>query len=534
MAVEGGSRLEIIRSDILVIGSGAAGLFFAIKAARFAGVTVITKKETAQSNTNYAQGGIASVVDGTDSFDLHIEDTIRAGIGLCDRRAVEIMVREGPARIDELIEMGVRFSIDMEKGTLDLGREGGHSKSRIVHCRDLTGRELEENLIRSCRLNGSINLVENQLAVDLVLDTRGRVAGCYVLDGNRHEIKVYLARSTVLASGGAGKIYLYTSNPDVATGDGIAMAYTAGADIANLEFVQFHPTCLYHPDAKSRLISEALRGEGAVLRNTEGREFMKDYDERRELAPRDVVARAIDMEMKKSGEKCVFLDITHKSSEWLKDRFPYVYGSCVEFGIDMATEPIPVVPAAHYMVGGVKAAMDGSTSLPGLFAIGEVACSFVHGANRLASNSLLEALVMAGRCASRLEKEAEGGVGLKDPDFSPPEAGDRKAMETVILDHDWDLARRVMWDYVGIVRSDERLGIASQRIRQIRDTVERIYSLYGASADMVELRNIALVSSLVIESARRRKESRGLHYNIDYPDTDPAWKRNTILNRRGR
>ncbi len=522
--------MELVRSDILVIGSGAAGLFFALKASEYADVRVLTKKEADQSNTKYAQGGIASVMDRVrDSFELHIKDTIEAGGGLCDREAVEIMVREGPDRIEELIDLGVRFSRDDSSGDLRLGREGGHTMPRIVHYGDLTGRELEDTLLEACATNPRIELEENRLAVDLVVDGQGRVRGCHAIPGEG-EIRTYLASNTVLATGGAGKIYLYTSNPDVATGDGIAMAYAAGAEIENLEFVQFHPTCLYHPDAKSRLISEALRGEGAVLRSLDGREFMRDYDPRGELAPRDIVARAIDSEMKLSGEKYVLLDISHRPGDWLSQRFPFICETCLEFGIDISVEPIPVVPAAHYMVGGVKARIDGTTDLEGLYAIGEVACSGCHGANRLASNSLLESLVSAARCAARLAGEMESHR-YEPSGEDVPVAADPKVLETVILDHDWDLARRVMWDYVGIVRSDERLHIARQRISQISQTVRMLFDEYGISSDMVELRNIVLVSSLVVESASARKESRGLHYNMDWPDRDPSREYCTILRR---
>ncbi|MDD3642769.1 MAG: L-aspartate oxidase, partial [Candidatus Krumholzibacteria bacterium] len=519
--------MEIRRSDIVVIGSGAAGLFFALKAAEFADVAVLTKSSAKQSNTTYAQGGIASVTDRVrDSFELHINDTLESGRGLCDREAVEIMVREGPDRIDELIELGVRFCRDESNGTLDLGREGGHTRPRIVHCRDLTGDEIERTLLAACRESGRIVIEEDRMAVDLITGGGGKVRGCTVLrpDGTFY---ARLARHTVLATGGAGKIYLYTSNPDVATGDGVAMAWEAGARIENLEFVQFHPTCLYHPRAKTELISEALRGEGAVLRTRDGRAFMRDYDPRAELAPRDVVARAIDAEMKRSGEKNVLLDITHRPSDWLRQRFPHIYTTCLEFGIDIGVDPIPVVPAAHYMVGGVKARIDGDTGIDGLCAIGEVACSGVHGANRLASNSLLESLVMAARCAALLRARGAGGRGAEQ-DRPIPEPGRRAALETVILDHDWDLARRIMWDYVGIVRSDERLGIANQRIAQIRETTDLIIRQHGISADLIELRNIALVSSLVVESEMRRKESRGLHFNVDWPRTDPAWERGTL------
>lgn len=521
--------METIKTDILVLGSGAAGLFFALKASRFADVLIVTKKKSAESNTYYAQGGIASVTLKEDSFERHVADTLEAGQGLCKREAVEIMVREGPARIRDLVELGVHFTKNEDDDSLALTREGGHSAPRIVHFRDVIGRELETTLLAAARANGRITTKEEVLAVDLIRHPARGVLGCYALDRQSKRVYAILARHTVLATGGAGKIYLYTSNPDVATGDGIAMAYRAGAAIANLEFVQFHPTCLYHPDAKSFLISETLRGEGAILRNLRGEEFMKRYDWRGELAPRDIVARAIDSEMKKSGDKYVLLDITHRPADWLRKRFPNVYENCLAFGIDISAQPIPVVPAAHYMCGGVRVDMDGGTDLEGLTAIGEVSCSGVHGANRLASNSLLEALVLGARSAARLEREARNPKALVGIDLVFPEVKDPRALETVILDHDWDLTRRVMWDYVGIVRSENRLGLARDRIAQILGTVERIYAEYGISDDMVELRNIALVSSLVVESAIMRKESRGLHYVIDYPEPDPAWERDTVI-----
>jgi L-aspartate oxidase len=458
--------VETIKTDILVLGSGAAGLFFALKGARFADVLVVTKKKSAESNTYYAQGGIASVTLKEDSFERHVADTIEAGQGLCKREAVEIMVREGPDRIRDLVGLGVRFSKNEKDDSLALTREGGHSAPRIVHYRDVIGRELETALLAAVRANSRITTREDFLAIDLICDPGRGVLGCYALDRNSKRVSAILARHTVLATGGAGKIYLYTSNPDVATGDGIAMAYRAGATIANLEFVQFHPTCLYHPEAKSFLISETLRGEGAILRNLSGEEFMKRSDPRGELAPRDIVARAIDREMKRSGDKYVLLDITHRPAVWLRRRFPNVYENCLAFGIDIARQPIPVVPAAHYMCGGVRVDMDGRTDLEGLMAIGEVSCTGVHGANRLASNSLLEALVLGHRCAQRLEEEARSPKSLSGVDLAAAEVKDPRALETVILDHDWDLTRRVRW---------------------------------------------------------------GLHYVIDYPDADPSWKKDTII-----
>ena len=524
--------MDTVRTDVLVLGSGAAGLFFALKAARFADVLVVTKRALAESNTYYAQGGIASVTHKDDSFEGHIADTLAAGAGLCRREAVEIVVREGPACVRELVALGVRFSKTDDGDDLALGREGGHSAARIVHFHDVIGRELETALLAAVRANPRISVREDCLAIDLVGGAgAGRVSGCYALDRRSKSIFAIVAPHTVLATGGAGKIYLYTSNPDVATGDGMAMAYRAGASLANLEFVQFHPTCLYHPEAKSFLVSETLRGEGARLRNLAGEEFMKSYDPRGELAPRDIVARAMDREMKRRGDKHLLLDITHRPAEWLRKRFPNVYENCLTFGIDIAVQPIPVVPAAHYMCGGVNVDMDGRTELEGLMAIGEVACSGVHGANRLASNSLLEALVLASRAAAKLAREPGGAAAGPAGKLALPGVRNPKVLDSVILDHDWDLARRVMWDYVGIVRSTERLGIARERIAQILETAERIWTEYGVSADLVELRNIALVSSLVIESAMMRKESRGLHYVIDYPDTDPAWERDTITRR---
>lgn len=524
--------MDTVRTDVLVLGSGAAGLFFALKAARFADVLVVTKRSLAESNTYYAQGGIASVTHKDDSFEGHIADTLAAGAGLCRREAVEIVVREGPARVKELVELGVRFSKTENGDDLSLGREGGHSAARIVHYRDVIGRELETALLAAVRANPRISVREDCLAIDLVDGAgAGSVSGCYALDLRSKSIFAIVAPHTVLATGGAGKIYLYTSNPDVATGDGIAMAYRAGASLANLEFVQFHPTCLYHPEAKSFLVSETLRGEGARLRNLAGEEFMKSYDPRGELAPRDVVARAMDREMKRRGDKHLLLDITHRPAEWLRKRFPNVYENCLAFGVDIAEQPIPVVPAAHYMCGGVRVDMDGRTDLEGLMAVGEVACSGVHGANRLASNSLLEALVLASRAAAALEREPRRVAAGPAGKLALPGVRNPKVLDTVILDHDWDLARRVMWDYVGIVRSRERLMIARERIAQILETAERIWTEYGVSADLVELRNIALVSSLVIESAMMRKESRGLHYVVDYPDPDPAWERDTVIRR---
>jgi L-aspartate oxidase len=506
-----------------------AGLFFAHKASRHSRITVITKKEIFDSNSVKAQGGIAIAVDDRDSTDLHLRDTVSSGRGLSDREAVEVMVEEGRDRLKELISIGVEFDREESNGNLRATREGGHSAPRVLHYGDITGKEIMDKLLSSVRDNRSVDILEYHHALDLIVDAGGAVIGAFVLNIKTGQVMAVVARNTVLATGGAGKIYLYTSNPDVANGDGIALAYMAGARMANLEFVQFHPTCFYSPTAKTLLISEALRGEGAVLRNTEGEEFMEGQHPQRELAPRDIVARAIDREMKKSGEKHVYLDITHRSGQWLRKRFPYVYENCRKYGVKIEEDQIPVVPAAHYMVGGVKTDINGITDVQRLYAIGEVACSGVHGANRLASNSLLEAIVMASRCSEAIQSER-----MDEPEFDPgsyswPRPGDPEKIETVILDHDWDLARRVMWDYVGIVRNNERLSIARRRIGQIRENVDRIYGRYGISVDMVELRNLTLVCSLVIHSAALRKESRGLHYNTDYPYKNPLWQRDTLL-----
>ena len=525
------------KCDFLVIGSGVAGLFFALKAARHGSVTVVTKRGTDDSNTRLAQGGIASVLDPKDSFDLHIEDTVRAGAGLCRRDIVEMVVKGGPARIEELIEYGVAFS--REGQGLSLGREGGHSANRIVHYGDLTGQELQRILHERTDAHPNIRLLQNHMAVGLITEghlarqqsgDRPGVFGAYILDVDGDNIEAYAAKRTILATGGAGKVYNYTSNPDVATGDGIAIAYRAGARVANMEFVQFHPTWLYHPMAKSFLLTEALRGEGGTLRRSDGYAFMKDYDKQKDLAPRDVVARAIDREIKITGSKNVYLDMTHLSREFLKTRFPYVYRSCMIVGIDIGVEPIPVVPATHYFCGGVDVDEWGRTSLPNLIALGEVSHTGVHGANRLASNSLLEAVVFAGRAASLIESDSTlSGERIEEP-LPWDEEHTETLSETVIVDHDWDQSRRVMWDYVGIVRNDRRLNIASQRMQQIKRTVEDLYWKCKLTLDLLELRNIVLVGELIIRSAKIRKESRGLHFTETYPKRDDKrFLRDTVL-----
>jgi L-aspartate oxidase len=522
--------------DVLVIGSGVAGLFTALHAARLGRVVLATKRAATDSNSNYAQGGIAAVTSPLDSFEAHVHDTLAAGAGICRRPVVEMAVRHGPRVIGELVELGARFSRAEAGGGLELGREGGHSAARIVHFKDLTGREIERALFAAVRAEPRIEIRENTLAVNLLGGRRSadqpleacRVHGAYLLRADTAEIVPQAARVTVLATGGCGKAYLYTSNPDIATGDGVAMAYRAGARVANLEFVQFHPTCLYNPGGSRFLVSEAVRGEGGVLRNSAGEAFMPRYDPRRDLAPRDVVARAIDLEMKRRGDKCVFLDVRHLDEETLRRRFPTIYEACAALGVRMERDLVPVVPAAHYMCGGVLVDDRGKTDLPGLYALGEASCSGLHGANRLASNSLLEALVWAERVVE--DAAARGLFGGPAP-AAPPwsAAGTTDHYETVVLDHDWDATRRVLWDYVGIVRSDERLAIAAQRLAILRQAVEGYYWHYRLSPDLVELRNLELVGELIVRCARFRRESRGLHSTQSWPETSPEFEGDTVL-----
>ncbi len=538
-----------IDTDFLIIGSGVAGLMFSLKVAAHGQVVLVTKKEMMESNTAHAQGGIASVFHRLDSFDLHIKDTLEAGDGLCNREVVERVVTCGPDCIRELIDLGVHFNLRQGKtadsAQLDLGREGGHSQKRIVHAQDMTGLELETVLVNHVHNHPNITVLEHHIAIDLITWStrirRGRVTtlrddcccGAYVLDRQADTVKTVSAKITLLATGGAGKVYLYTSNPDVATGDGIAMGYRAGTTIANMEFVQFHPTCLYHPEAKNFLISEAVRGEGARLLDAAGRRFMESYDDSKELACRDVVARAIDTELKKSGADSVFLDISHKPTDFIRQRFPNLYKKCLGFGIDMTTEPIPVVPAAHYMCGGVATDLSGRTDLHHLFAIGETACTGLHGANRLASNSLIEALVYANAAAEQAVSD------FQSMDFSsmlePPlwdEVGTVDSDEHIMVAHNWDEIRRLMWNYVGIVRSDKRLARAHRRIETIQAEIHEYYWDFRVSADLIELRNIAVVAELIVKCAQHRKESRGLHYTIQFPHRDDhRWLRDTIVRR---
>ena len=539
------------KSDFLVIGSGIAGLSFSLKVAQYGTVALVTKKAAMESSTNLAQGGIASVMSRIDSFDLHIQDTLASGDGLCDPDVVDMVVRDGPTRIQELVDLGVRFSIREKatsKGgpiTFDLGREGGHSQNRIVHAHDMTGAAIERVLVDLVRENDRIHLFEDHMAVDLIsLSTRVRrghvitthedlCCGAYVYDRKEHRVKTFYSRITLLASGGAGKVYLYTSNPDIATGDGIAMAYRAGATVANLEFVQFHPTCLYHPEAKNFLISEAVRGEGGILIDRAGNDFMETYDPLKDLACRDVVARAIDTELKRSGDESVFLDITHRDTEYVRSRFPNIHEKCLSCGIDMTKEPIPVVPAAHYMCGGVVTDIQGRSDIQRLYVVGESAGTGLHGANRLASNSLLEALVYADRAAAQAVDDLGAFPEETVPDVPAwDDVGTTDSDEAIVVSHNWDEIRRLMWNYVGIVRSDKRLDRAQRRIEIIQNEIRDYYWGFKVSGDLIELRNIAVVAELIIKCAMHRKESRGLHYNLQYPDRDDRrWQKDTVIRR---
>ena len=526
----------MIETDFLVIGSGVAGLSYALKVAQFGRVTIITKKKVYKTNTALAQGGVAAVFSKTDSFENHVADTLAAGDGLCAEDVVRMVVENGPERIRELVDLGAKFNLEGSgKYDFSLGREGGHSQNRIIHARDLTGKEIEDVLVHNVEQHENITILENHVAVNLITYSTsvrsGLVrtqhenicCGAYVLDNDTGEVETVAAKVTLLATGGGSKVYLYTSNPDTATGDGIAMAYRAGATVANMEFVQFHPTCLFHPEAKNFLISEAVRGEGAYLIDEQGNRFMGKYSPDLELACRDVVARAIDSELKKTGADSVFLDITHKDPDFVRKRFPNIHAKCLEFGIDITQQPIPVVPAAHYMCGGVATDLNGRSDIQCLYAVGETACTGLHGANRLASNSLLEALVYAHNAAQYSLKEFEQAAKKSTVDLDPwDETNTLDSDEAIMVTHNWDEIRRLMWNYVGIVRSDKRLHRAQRRIEMIQHEIEEYYWDFKITADLIELRNLATVAELIIKSALMRKESRGLHYNLWYPDKDDA------------
>lgn len=537
--------------DVLVIGSGLAGLNAALQAAEYGKVLIVTKKSIDESNSVNAQGGIACVSTIEDSFDLHIQDTLTAGAGLCNRKIVEEIVKGGPGRMNELIEMGINFTRRLKKvedetgreiGDYDLAREGGHSRRRIYHAGDITGSEIIRVLSQKCQEHPNITILEDHIAIDLICNRQiewseeNICIGAYVLNKKTRECMTIVSKCTFLATGGAGKVYLYTTNPDVTCGDGIAMAWRAFAEISNMEFFQFHPTCLYHPYAKSFLISEAVRGEGAILKifkDNDYQEFMQDYHPLKSLAPRDIVSRAIDSELKKTGQDCAWLDIRFKGKEFLMRRFPNIYAKCLEFGIDMATDLIPVVPAAHYCCGGVKTDINGATTVTNLYAVGEVACTGLHGANRLASNSLLEAMVTSynavQHCLPTLQKPYSSHH-KQIPDWTSGQAIDSD--ERVVISHNWDEIRRFMWDYVGIVRTNKRLTRAKERIVMIRKEIEKYYWDFLITPELIELRNLSSVAEMIIDSALFRKESRGLHYNTDYPWCEPDSQGvNTVLRR---
>lgn len=532
-------------ADFLVIGAGIAGLSFALRAARHGTVIVLTKGDVYESNTAWAQGGIASVLpealrDAGDSEELHVADTLDAGAGLCKEAAVRTIIHEGAAAIEDLVEYGVCF--DKENDHFMLGKEGGHSHRRILHARDTTGREVARALIEAARMTPNLILLEGHFVIDLITTAKlgavadDRVVGAYVLETKTSEVKIFRSDRVVLAAGGCGKVYLYTTNPDSATGDGVALGWRAGAAIANMEFIQFHPTCFYNPgatgpEARSFLVSEAVRGEGGILINAKGEDFTKKIDPRGSLAPRDIVARAIDREIKRTGATCVYLDVTHKPKGFMKERFPYIYQTLLKFGLDCETQPIPVVPAAHYQCGGVLTDVNGKTTIRGLFAAGEVGCTGLHGANRLASNSLLEGNVIARRALDEMMRLYPPGKFTPDaPEIPEWEHGDTaEPDELVVIYHNWDEIRRLMWDYVSIVRTDNRLRRATARLRNLKKEVREFYWGHRVNADILELRNLVTVAGLIVECATRRKESRGLHYTLDHPDSEARLCNDTVL-----
>ena len=544
----------MVKYDHIIVGSGLAGLSAALLLARSGRkVAVVTKRTIDECNSKLAQGGVACVMDALDSFDEHVRDTIVAGAGLCKEDVVREIVRNGPDAIRELVSLGARFTTRGDLGFIqdsadyDLGREGGHHKRRILHAGDITGAELERVMIEAVSALPNVDILEHHIAIDLIVSDRlfsarpKQCLGVYVLDIKQGEVNTMLATSTVLATGGVGKVYLYTSNPDVACASGISMAYRAGAKIANMEFIQFHPTVLHHPTIRSFLISEALRGEGAVLkcrysRDNDPVEFMDKYHPMKSLAPRDVVARAIDAEMKLTGEECVYLDIRHMSEDALKRRFPNIFEKCLEAGINMAKDLIPVVPAAHFVCGGIKTTVSGESSIKGLYAVGESACTGLHGANRLASNSLLEALVVPRLAAEEINRrfdELQSTLPGTPSDLNWHDGDATDSDEMVLVSHSWDEIRRFMWDYVGIYRSNKRLERAKNRIVLIKKEIDKYYHDFKVTADLIELRNIATAAELIIDCASARKESRGAHFNSDYPAPDPAMEYvDTVIERK--
>ena len=526
----------MIEYDFVVVGTGVSGLSFALEASKHGRVAVITKRASENSNTAWAQGGICCVADDEDSFESHIADTVDAGAGLCDHDVVKTIVESAPSAIEKMVNIGVQFDKN-SSGKYELGKEGGHSQRRVLHSKDTTGKEISEKLICSAKESENIEIFEHHFAIDVIttekLGTSGtnEVAGIYVLNESTGEILTFRSDKVVLCTGGCGRVYLYTTNPNIATGDGLAMAYRAGAEISNMEFIQFHPTCLYHHELKNFLISEAVRGEGGKLIGKDGNEFMHKYDPRGSLAPRDIVARAIDHEIKKTGQPCVYVDIRHKSREYIEERFPNIYKTCLSVNIDPAIDPIPVVPAAHYQCGGVKTDVDGKTSINGLYAIGEVACTGLHGANRLASNSLLEGAVMAFRAVEKIntenKKNRPKNKNLIIPDWTSGEAED--VDELVVIYHNWDEIRRLMWDYVSIVRTNKRLKRAATRLLNLRKEVQEFYWNFKICSELLELRNLVDTASLVVNCAQRRKESRGLHYTLDFPVTKDSKEANNTI-----
>ena len=526
----------MIEYDFVVVGTGVSGLSFALEASQHGSVAIITKRASENSNTAWAQGGICCVADDEDSFESHIADTVDAGAGLCDHDVVKTIVESAPSAIEKMVNIGVQFDKN-SSGKYELGKEGGHSQRRVLHSKDTTGKEISEKLICSAKESENIEIFEHHFAIDVIttekLGTSGtnEVAGIYVLNESTGEILTFRSDKVVLCTGGCGRVYLYTTNPNIATGDGLAMAYRAGAEISNMEFIQFHPTCLYHHELKNFLISEAVRGEGGKLIGKDGNEFMHKYDPRGSLAPRDIVARAIDHEIKKTGQPCVYVDIRHKSREYIEERFPNIYKTCLSVNIDPAIDPIPVVPAAHYQCGGVKTDVDGKTSINGLYAIGEVACTGLHGANRLASNSLLEGAVMAFRAVEKIntenKKNRPKNKNLIIPDWTSGEAED--VDELVVIYHNWDEIRRLMWDYVSIVRTNKRLKRAATRLLNLRKEVQEFYWNFKICSELLELRNLVDTASLVVNCAQRRKESRGLHYTLDFPVTKDSKEANNTI-----